>query len=68
MTIHTAKGTEFHTVMMVRCEDGVYPRGEGFFVKDPTSTADPGNSPEEDKRVLYVGATRRGQGEWAGWE
>lgn len=47
MTIHAAKGLEFPAVVIVNVRDGVFPH-------DAANARDR----EEDRRVLYVGATR----------
>lgn len=46
MTIHASKGLEFDAVVVLDVRDGVFPK------------ASTGPAREEDRRVLYVGATR----------
>lgn len=48
MTIHAAKGLEFHTVLIPDCNEKVYPHG-----RDKE-----GDSLEEERRIFYVGMTR----------
>ncbi len=51
MTVHRAKGLEFPVVFLTGCEDGILPyRREG----------DDSPSPEEERRLFYVGMTRAG--------
>jgi superfamily I DNA/RNA helicase len=49
MTLHAAKGLEFRCVFIAGCEDGILP-----FTLAPGRSADL----EEERRLLYVGATR----------
>jgi DNA helicase-2/ATP-dependent DNA helicase PcrA len=49
MTIHAAKGLEYHTVMITGLEDGVFP-----IVREDTNEADF----EEERRLFYVAVTR----------
>lgn len=49
MTLHAAKGLEFHTVFVVGLEDGLF----------PSSRADDSDAElEEERRLAYVGMTR----------
>ena len=50
MTLHTAKGLEFPVVFMTGLEDGVFPHSR--------SLGDP-DELEEERRLCYVGITRR---------
>ncbi|MBD3419409.1 MAG: AAA family ATPase [Chitinivibrionales bacterium] len=49
MTMHCAKGLEFETVFLVGLEDGLLPSQQN--IDDPAKL-------EEERRLLYVGATR----------
>lgn len=49
MTMHSAKGLEFRNVFLVGIEDGIIPSKQNF---------DSESSIEEERRLLYVGATR----------
>jgi DNA helicase-2/ATP-dependent DNA helicase PcrA len=49
MTVHAAKGLEFHTVFIVGLEEGLLPLGNAL--SDPAQL-------EEERRLFYVGATR----------
>lgn len=49
MTIHTAKGLEFHSVFCLGLEDGVFPTSRAL--EDPAG-------PEEERRLAYVAMTR----------
>ncbi len=48
MTLHNAKGLEYHTVFIAGCEDGVFPHSRAL---------DEGGL-EEERRLFYVGVTR----------
>ena len=50
MTVHAAKGLEFHTVFVIGLEDGVFPNQR-------TLTENP-NALEEERRLFYVAVTR----------
>lgn len=49
MTIHSAKGLEFDTVIVTGLEEGVFPSTQASYDT---------NSLEEERRLLYVGITR----------
>ncbi len=49
MTVHSAKGLEFHTVFIAGLEEGVFPSGR--------SMQEPGRL-EEERRLCYVAITR----------
>ena len=49
MTLHAAKGLEFHAVAMAGVSDGLIPHGRS--IDEPESL-------EEERRLLYVGMTR----------
>ena len=49
MTVHSAKGLEFHTVFITGLEEGLFPH--------ENSLNDPGG-PEEERRLMYVALTR----------
>lgn len=49
MTVHSAKGLEFHTVFIVGLEDGLFPHFKSLISKDDI---------EEERRLLYVAMTR----------
>jgi len=49
MTVHSAKGLEFHTVFVTGLEEGLFPHENSF------STAD---GLEEERRLMYVAITR----------
>jgi len=49
MTLHNAKGLEFDTVFITGLEDGLFPLARSF--DEPAEL-------EEERRLLYVGATR----------
>ncbi len=49
MTVHSAKGLEFHTVFIVGLEDGLFPHFKSLLSKDDI---------EEERRLFYVAMTR----------
>jgi|GEM_PF-53391 len=49
MTVHAAKGLEFHTVFVVGLELGIFPSDGG---------SDKDRDPEEERRLMYVACTR----------
>lgn len=51
MTIHAAKGLEFHTVYIVGLEQGLFP-------SERQDTVDPKAALEEERRLCYVAITR----------
>jgi len=48
MTLHNAKGLEYDVVLMIGCEDGVFPHSRSIEAGDV----------EEERRLCYVGMTR----------
>jgi len=55
MTIHMAKGLEFHTVHIAGCDEGIFPliRGSLLLSDEPLR-----EQLEEERRLFYVGCTR----------
>jgi ATP-dependent DNA helicase UvrD/PcrA len=51
MTLHTAKGLEFDTVLLTGCEDGVFPHKRAIDARGGAELA-------EERRLAYVGITR----------
>ena len=49
MTLHLCKGLEFEHVMIVGCEEGLFPHANSMFDKEAL---------EEERRIMYVGMTR----------
>src|SRR6185437_10300501 len=49
MTIHAAKGLEFHTVFITGLEEGLFPHEQSFNDLDGV---------EEERRLMYVALTR----------
>jgi len=49
MTVHTAKGLEFHTVFITGLEEGLFPHDQSLNELD---------GPEEERRLMYVALTR----------
>lgn len=49
MTLHLCKGLEFEHVMIVGCEEGLFPHSNSMFDKEQL---------EEERRLMYVGMTR----------
>jgi DNA helicase-2/ATP-dependent DNA helicase PcrA len=47
MTVHAAKGLEFHSVFIMGLEQGIFP-----------AESDNGSDPEEERRLMYVAITR----------
>ncbi len=49
MTLHLCKGLEFEHVVIVGCEEGLFPHSNAMFDKEQL---------EEERRIMYVGMTR----------
>jgi DNA helicase-2/ATP-dependent DNA helicase PcrA len=49
MTVHSAKGLEFHAVFITGLEEGLFPHEQSFNDLD---------GPEEERRLMYVALTR----------
>ena len=49
MTVHAAKGLEFHTVFITGLEEGLFPHEQSFAANDGL---------EEERRLMYVALTR----------
>ncbi len=49
MTLHLCKGLEFEHVMIVGCEEGLFPHANCMFDREQL---------EEERRLMYVGMTR----------
>jgi DNA helicase-2/ATP-dependent DNA helicase PcrA len=49
MTVHLCKGLEFDSVIVVGCEEGVFPHSASFFDRGQL---------EEERRLMYVAMTR----------
>ncbi len=50
MTIHSAKGLEFHTVFLSGMEEGIFPGNQSIFASEKEM--------EEERRLMYVAITR----------
>ena len=55
MTIHMAKGLEFHTVHIAGCDEGIFP-----LIRESSmlSVKEANDQLEEERRLFYVGCTR----------
>ena len=53
MTIHMAKGLEFHTVHIAGCCEGIFP-----LIRESLQPSDMNKQFEEERRLFYVGCTR----------
>ncbi len=49
MTVHSAKGLEFHSVFVTGLEEGLFPHDNSLNEQD---------GPEEERRLMYVALTR----------
>lgn len=49
MTLHLCKGLEFEHVMIVGCEEGIFPHANSLFDREQLA---------EERRLMYVGMTR----------
>ena len=49
MTLHLCKGLEFEHVIIVGCEEGLFPHSSAVFDREQL---------EEERRIMYVGMTR----------
>ena len=49
MTLHLCKGLEFEHVIIVGCEEGLFPHSNAMYDKEQL---------EEERRIMYVGMTR----------
>ncbi len=49
MTVHSAKGLEFHSVFVTGLEEGLFPHEQSFNVQDGV---------DEERRLMYVAITR----------
>lgn len=49
MTLHLCKGLEFEHVMIVGCEEGLFPHSNSMYDREQL---------EEERRIMYVGMTR----------
>ena len=56
MTLHLAKGLEFHTVFLVGLEEGILPHKRSLETEED-NTEDP-TALNEERRLFYVGITR----------
>ena len=58
MTLHLAKGLEFHVVFVTGLEEGLFPIGESAFSPQDL---------EEERRLMYVGMTRARKTLYISW-
>ena len=61
MTVHSAKGLEFHTVFISGLEEGLFPHENAVAAQDSSRFGRGGSSDgglEEERRLMYVAITR----------